>query len=175
MSEKTELEDELLPNPRERHYAMAHIALRQISQRDPHYFFGILTSEESRDFLAHVIQQVEQNYPQDPTLLAPEEFAIVPMNIGKHPLILLSMPEAKVYTECIYIGIVSILDMFAPQDTPNPKVRYFTLELGQGDAQDCAFFSEWQDNTHISLGEVDRNCTLNEFAMLINQRFEMVE
>ncbi len=158
--------------PRERHYVLGHIALRQVCEQDPHYFFGVLASDDQTKFLANLISQVEENCPDDPSQIDATQIEVVPSRLGNKPVTLIKMPPAAAYAECIYIGVVSMMDMNKPEDYPDPEIQYFTLELGEGDEGLCSFFCQWDGEDHLNLAELESNISLDDFATIIGHRVE---
>ncbi len=175
MFEKSELSDKaaLLDEPRARHYVMAHVALKQVCEQDPHYFFGAIGSSEQKKFVEHMITQVEEHHPEDPTLLDADEFNIVLSRVGNYPLVLIELPKPQAYVECFYVGIVAMVDLSQSKiDEAVPEILYFTLELAEGELADCSHFCQWKGETHINLAEVESVCSLDEFSLLIQHKVQ---
>ena len=162
-------------DPRERHYVMAHYALRQICMDDSYYFFSLMASDERSRFIENLIEQVESNCPDDDTKLVASEFQIVTSRVGDHPIVLIQMPVPEAYVEAVYVGVVSSLDLTKPFEDQSPEVSYYTLELGEGEGGNSFFFCQWKDDSHLNLGEIEGSCTLEAFATLVEQRVEMME
>ncbi|TQV72330.1 hypothetical protein FLL45_19120 [Aliikangiella marina] len=163
-----------LNEPRERHYVMAHYAFRQICLDDSDYFFSLMASNHQQQFLNNLIQQVESNCPDDTTTLQATDFDVVTSRAGDHPLVLIKMPPPQAHAEAAFVGVVSTLDLTTPLDEQSPEVRYFTLELGEGEQGACFFFCQWHLDNHLNLGELQGECTREAFATLIEQRMEQL-
>ena len=171
MSEKN-TKQAILKEPRERHYVLGHIAFRQIVENDPHYFFGALSEHTQRQFLHNLIAQVEDNCPDDNTLISADDIEVELSRIANYPLVLIKMPAPKAYVECRYVGVLSMMDMSVPIPKDKPEINYFTLELGEGGDGECNFFCQWIGEQHCNLAEVESRCSLEEFATLISHRIE---
>jgi len=165
-------QDSILESPRERHYTLGHEAFRQLCEYDPHQFFERMVSGDSKDFISELIKQVELACPSDPTILDPDCISVTISRVGDKPFIVIKMPPAKAYVECVYVGVVGILDIHNPGATPHPEIRYYTLEVGEGEQDDCLFFCQWVGDTHYNLAELDNVVSMSDFAMLVSKRIE---
>ncbi|MET1257362.1 hypothetical protein [Aliikangiella maris] len=154
-------------SPRKRHYAFAHIALRQVCLRNPHYIFALLASEEKNEFLTDLIRQVERNYPEDLTVFSAEDIKIRLLKVDNFPLVLLEMPAPRHSTECKFIGIVCLWEVGKPITDEIPEIHYFTFELAPSASNELGYFCQWKDDVHGNLAQVDLTCTIEQFAMLI--------
>lgn len=159
--------------PRERHYVMAHYAFRQICLDDSHYFFSLMASDQQVQFIENIIGQVEDNCPEDVTELKAEDFEVITSRMANHPIVLIKMPTPKAYVEALYVGVVSTLDLTQPAEEQSPEIHYYTLELGQGEQGNSFFFCQWNEDSHLNLGEIQDSCSLETFATLIEQREEL--
>ena len=166
----------ILDKPRERHYLLGHEGFRHMCESDPHQFFERMSTKEHSDrFVAALIEQVEKMAPEDETVLDANDVRVVISKVENKPLLLIVMPEAKAYIECVYVGILCHLDMKNPNLEEKPAIDYYTLELGEGeDGSECRMFCEWKGDTHYNLGEMERTATLEQFGMVIGQRAESV-
>ncbi|MGX5172625.1 hypothetical protein ACUR5C_01195 [Aliikangiella sp. IMCC44653] len=157
--------------PRAHHYVMAHIALKQIAEQDPHYFFGVLGSDKKRQLIRHLLDQVEASHPEEAPFLSEFDFNVYPLRIGSHPLVIVEMPAPECASECFYIGVVANIDLSQPDlEEAQPEIAYFTLELGIDENQTTAFFCQWDDQTHLNLGEITAEVSVANFETLISQR-----
>ena len=120
--------------------------------------------------IAELVKQVELNCPEDDTILDVASIKVSPSTVGKKPLLIIEMPQVQAYAECIYIGIVAMMDINNPEEFDYPEIRYFTLELGEGESRNCRIFCQWQDSTHYNLAEMDENTGIDDFILVINQR-----
>jgi len=161
-----------LEKPRERHYILGHEAFRQMCEQDPHQFFELMASPAQQDFVTELVSQVESNFPSDTTNLDSELIEVSTTLLEEKPLIIIKMPPAKAYVECVYVGIVSMMDVNRPQDFPKPEIGYFTLELGEGEEEECRMFCQWDGDIHYNLAEMSKNTTMNDFALVIKQRID---
>lgn len=169
---KSESTSTILEIPRERHYTLGHEAFRQMCEHDPHQFFEIMASPAQQTFIAELIKQVELSVPDDDTELDLASIEVTVSRIGNQPFVIIKMPEVKAYVECIYVGIVSMMDINNPQDFPHPEISYFTLELGEGEQGESRIFCQWQGDTHYNLAEMGGNSSVSDFELLIKQRLE---
>lgn len=100
-----------------------------------------------------------------------EEIEVTLSRIGNYPLVAFSMPQPKAYTECVYVALVSLLDANQPEATTQSEVACFTLELGEaGNGDVTRFFCQWKGDDHLNIAEMDKNCSLADFALVIKQR-----
>jgi hypothetical protein len=164
----------ILEKPRERHYLLGHEGFRHMVESDPHQFFERMsTKQDSENFVAALINQVEKMASEDDTILDPKQVKVLTSSIENKPLLLIVMPDAKAYVECVYVGILCHLDIKQPDLNDKPKIDYFTLELGQADdGAECRMFCEWKGETHYNLAEMDAGTTLEQFGLVIAQRLE---
>ena len=163
--------NEILDVPRAGHYILAHQAIRQICQSDPHNFFGLIASDEQQSYIQFMIDQVAENNPEDPPDFSAGDLQVTISRIGHYPMIMFTMPEPKAYTECIHIAIVLMIDGEAPNVDPSPEIKYFTLELGEAENYgEARFFCQWQGDDHLNIGEMDNNSNIGDFALAIKQR-----
>lgn len=160
--------------PRKKHYAFAHIALRKICEQDPQYFFAVMSSDEQTDYIQHIVQQVTEKYPEDQAPLFVNEILVNITHVDNHPLLLFTMPRVSAFAECIYVGIVLLVDMYQTPRDEQASIRYFTLEIAesapldqQGGQQACGIFAEWQAAGHVNIGQVSSDSSRDEFSMLI--------
>jgi len=158
---------------RERHYVMAHHAFRQIAEQDSHYFFSLMASQEREAFVANLIGQVENNCPDDTTVLRAQDFRVTPTRIANYPLVLIEMPVPEAYTEALFVAVVAMVDLTQTDATATPTIGYYTLELGEGEDGDCYFLCQWQDGNHLNLAEISSQCSATEFAMLVEQHLSL--
>jgi hypothetical protein len=157
--------------PRAHHYVMAHIALKQIAEQDPHYFFGVLGSDKKFQLIRHLLDQVEASHPEEAPFLSEHGFNVFPSRIGIHPLVMVEMPAPERASECFYIGVVANIDLLQPDlDEANPETAYFTLELGENGSHSSAFFCQWEGEQHLNLGEITGTVSVENFETLISQR-----
>jgi hypothetical protein len=165
-----------LETPRQRHYVLGHEAFRQMCEHDPHQFFELMASPAQQSFIKELVSQVELNFPIDVTVLDIDSIQVTTSLIDNRPLIIIKMPPAEAYVECVYVGIVSMMDINVPQSTPHPEICYFTLELGQGEEKDeeCRVFCQWLGDTHYNLAEMSSSTSREEFALVIKQRIDQI-
>ena len=160
-----------LESPRGGHYIFAHQAIRQICQPDPEQFFGYMASNEQLAYLQFMLDQVANLNPEHAPDFSAEEVEVTLSRIGNYPLIIFSMPQPKAYTECVYVALVSLQDATLPSATPQPVAACFTLELGEADNGDVTrFFCQWLGDDHLNIAEMDKHCSLADFALAIKQR-----
>ncbi|WP_196139041.1 hypothetical protein [Aliikangiella sp. G2MR2-5] len=162
----------MLDKPRERHYLLGHEAFRQFAESDPHQFFELMASDRQFDFVKELIARVEAACPTDETRILANQIKVSLSRIENYPLILIEMPEVRAYVECIYIGIVALMDLEKPDKNPCPEIGYFTLEAGEGSSGETRFFCQWDGDTHYNLAELAGEVSLSEFALLIKQRLD---
>lgn len=168
---KNKDQKKILESPRGGHYIFAHQAIRQICQPDPEQFFGYMASDEQLAYLQFMLDQVANLNSEEAPDFSAEEIEVTLSRIGHYPLLVFSMPQPKAYTECVYVALVSLLDGNHPEATPQPEVACFTLELGEAENGDVTrFFCQWQDDDHLNIAEMDKNCSLADFALAIKQR-----
>ncbi|MBV1910325.1 MAG: hypothetical protein KUG78_13565 [Kangiellaceae bacterium] len=160
----------LLQTPRKRHYILGHEAFRQLCEYDPHQFFEKIASSEQQPFLSELVNQVVKACPDDVTKLNIDELSVTTSTIESYPFILISMPPIKAYAECIFVGIVALLDLSNPAMATQPEIGYFTLELGEGDNGECSMFCQWIGDTHYNLAEIEGQVSTEEFSMLVAKR-----
>jgi hypothetical protein len=165
--------EQLLKEPRERCYVLGHIAFRQICALDSHYFFSLMASPKRDEFLSGLIEQVEQNCPDDSTLLNAESIKVATSRVRNHPLILIEMPPVKALAEAIYVGLISMFDMTQQPDSQKAVESHcYTLEYGENDDGVRCFFCLWEGKVQKKLAELEAPCSVDDFGMLIDRHVE---
>ena len=163
----------MLNKPRQKHYVLGHEAFRLFAEHNRHQFFTMMSSTDRWTFIDDLISRINTSYPEDSSRLSSAEIEVQLSTVSNHPLVLIKMPQVQAYCEAVYVGILGLFDLNNPQATPDPEIGYFTYEIGQGlDDEEVYFFCQWDDGTHHVLGEMDSNISLEDFSLLIQQRFE---
>jgi hypothetical protein len=95
----------------------------------------------------------EQFDQEQKTELTSEDIKVSTLRLGRHPVILVQMPEAMAVAEAIMVVIVLIsnVDSELPEDT---RYRYFVLEQGsdlEGGLR--TVMCEWTSTRHINMGD----------------------
>ncbi|HTN75050.1 MAG TPA: hypothetical protein VL096_07380 [Pirellulaceae bacterium] len=139
-------------SPRAAHYALAHLALRQIAFDRPETFFGALAMEDAPRFLEAVFKLVDQDsraQGEVPDFDA-GDLHVHPGRIMNHPLVVIELPPPQAVTEAHFVGAVLLIDVESQAPLPEKlNLRYFTLEK----AADGTVLGEWTaDGTHRHLG-----------------------
>lgn len=162
--------DEVQNMPRERHYLLGHEAFRQMCEHDPYQFFERMVAPDAIHFISELIKQVELGCPNDNTLLDPNSVEVTPSTIANKPVLVIKMPPVEAFAECIYVGIVAMIDINNAKQAMDPEILYFTLELGEAEHDVCCMFCQWQEATHYNLAELDKNISVEDFLLVITQR-----
>lgn len=143
-----------LPEPRCCHYTFAHIALRLNCLTDPRSVLALLASSQTRPYLANVLRAVadgcRDREPQ-PDFTA-DDVVIHHLRIGAFPGVVFELPPARAVAEAHLAAMAVLGD---PSATPQPEVRYFTLEKGMSlDGPRRTVLCEWTaDGSHLNLGD----------------------
>lgn len=143
----------LKSDPRDHHYVLGHIALRMASQSDPLGFFDLVASGRGEDLLAHLWQQISEEYGPAPQDIAITSASLQRCEVGEMPAVLAVLPPAVGVAEAM-MAMVVITDGSASDDPlDSPLCRYFTLELGEDDlGKPATVFCEWQGDNHLNYG-----------------------
>ncbi len=117
----------------EHHYVLAHVVLRQVAQRDPYIFFGMLRSPRRKKFLNDIWKHVYEHCDEEgKAYFSSQDVLIHPRNIGEYPAVLIEMPPPyftmEAYMVCAVLGVPPSEAVKKMPD--NPKVYYYTLEKG---------------------------------------------
>lgn len=163
-----------LNKPRQRHYMLGHEAFRQMCEHDPHQFFEIMASSAQLTFIKELVSQVELNTPEDSTLLNSNQIKVTTSMIDNKPLMIIEMPTAKALVECVYVGIVCMIDINSSENTPRPEIRYFTLEIAENDDGESRMFCMWDEDSHYNLAEMDKATSSSDFALVIKQKLDQM-
>ncbi len=162
----------VLNKPRKRHYLLAHEAFRQMCEHDPLQFFQIMASNNKMEFLVELINQVEAGSPDDPCDLAIDDFTIETGLAAEKPIIIIKMPTPKAYVECFYVGVVLLQNSTPTEGSAHSMIKYYTLELGQGENGDCRTFCMWEGEVHYCLAELADDTEVDEFNLLISHHLD---
>jgi len=144
---------------------------RLVEPRATHLFFCEIASVEQQVYVQFMIDQVTIYSPEEAADFSTADIQVAITRIGHCPMVVFTMSEAKAYTECIYIAIVSMMDGNKPGDYPFLEIKCFTLELGEGEnGENICFFCQWQDDDHLHIGEMDNKSNIGDFALAIKQQ-----
>ena len=178
--------------PRCRHYALAHVAMRTVAFPRPAKFLAVLASESAREFLEAMIESVNQfceSQGKSGSDLQPEDrldasdFQVHPVRIKGFPCAIIEFPPPMGITEAYFVAAVLLdRDAFSGdaesggqgedasvwKDAP---LRYFTLERGAAiDGQARTGLCEWTaGGSHRNYGDGPPP-NLAEFAQAVAGR-----
>ena len=140
--------------PRSEHYYFAHQKLRSFAFAEPEQCFGVLHSEQARDFLSEVWHAVKEGAvftPSDPALRF-DDLKLHRRPIGIYPAVVLEMPEAKFALEAHFVALVwQIVAAEGLMIKKTPELLYYTLERAAGEGPETVL-CEWRGDTHLNLG-----------------------
>lgn len=144
--------------PRCMHYAFAHLGLRSLAFDDPLRCLAILSSDDSRKFLAYLLRSVEQHCQTrgDQLDFGLEDIVVHSVRMGRFPCSVVQMPEPRGITEAYFVALVLMIDPDAESLPDKPELRYFTLEKGfnVGGGPPRTVLCEWTaDGTHANYGD----------------------
>ena len=154
MFQKRKKEKDLLKEPRLHHYHFAHDYLRTFCLLYPRQAFEILSSDKKDDLIKDTWDEICKEFDKEQkTELTAEDIKVSTLRLGRYPVILVQMPEAKAVAEAIMVAIVltSNVDSELPEDS---KYRYFVLELGsdyKGGLR--TVMCEWTAGNHLNMGD----------------------
>ena len=154
MFQKRKKEKDLLKEPRLHHYYFAHVYFRTFCERYPRQAFEILSSDKKDDLIKDTWDEICKQFDKEQkTELTAEDIRVSTLRLGRYPVILVQMPEAKAIVEAIMVAIVLTpnVDSELPEDT---KCRYFVLELGsdlEGGLR--TVLCEWKSDGHFNMGD----------------------
>lgn len=153
--------------PREDHYALGHEVLRYAAEENPELFFMAMGREDVASFLQRIIDRVEDVCGE--CSFSPEDLNVSNITLDDIPCLIIQLPPVKAYAECIYVGVV-LLKNDSDDWVDSSSMRYFTLEMGEGDDGDVVFFCEWLEGAHCNISEESLSTSKEEFAELISNR-----
>jgi hypothetical protein len=138
------------------HYALAHIALRQICNANPLGFFGAMGSEDRDLFCKEVWNSVCKHCAATgKPAFDITDVKISTMRLADYPAILIRMPPPANIAEAHMVAIILKIkrDVQTPPD--DIKTAYFTLEKGADqDGIDRTVLCSWSmDDTHSNYGD----------------------
>jgi hypothetical protein len=159
--------------PRTAHYLFAHTALRQICESDPKYFFKALISSDQSIYLQRILDQVNEHCQDDPADFGVKDIKITASRNDAFPLLVISMPTPKAYSECYNVALVLLADVNRPTEDEQVQFRCYTQELAQSEeGQDCVGFCEWQEDKHLQHG-VMQNSSIEDFAQAVRDQLAL--
>jgi len=144
------------PTGSRHHYALGHIALRQICRANPLGFFGAMASDDRDRFCAEVWESVCKHCDETgkPTF-GIGDVKITTLRAADFPTILIRMPPPANIAEAHLVAIVLKLDRDATEPPENVETGYFTLEKGMDeDGSEQTVLCAWSmDDTHVNYGQ----------------------
>jgi len=138
------------------HYALGHIALRQICKANPLGFFGAMASEDRDMFCREVWDSVCKHCaPTGKPAFDIGDVRISTMRLADYPTILIRMPPPANIAEAHLIAIVLKVPRDAATPPDNAEFAYFTLEKGidENGAERTVLCSWSLDDTHSNYGD----------------------
>lgn len=158
--------------PRFHHYALAHVALRQIALHDPLLYLSELASSEVAEFLASVLDDVCR-LSDEPRRAPPFTAADLKVHCVRavgFPCGIVEMPQPLGTTEAYYTALVLLVREDAESTEPeSAPARYFTLEKGFSlDGISRTTFAEWTMSSHLNYGDGSAP-TLDAFVAQVSE------
>ena len=149
--------------PRRHHYALAHLALRQIALGSPLAYLGSVVGEGRSEFFKFAFNAVCEEEQKAGRTAAPD-FGAEDLKghqgwVGEFPCAIVEMPTPKRIVEAYYTGLVVTLDPLRLKEALTDKsrpipARYFTLEAGvSDDGTPRTVFCEWRESMHANFGD----------------------
>lgn len=148
------------------HYALGHIALRQICKANPLGFFGAMASEDRGLFCKEVWDSVCKHCaPTGKPAFDITDVKISTMRLADYPTVLIRMPPPANIAEAHMVAIVLKIPRDAQTQPDNAEFAYFTLEKGADeDGTERTVLCSWSmDDTHSNHGDgppVDKDAFL---------------
>ncbi|RQP21418.1 hypothetical protein DZC73_28485 [Albitalea terrae] len=141
--------------PRDHHYAFAHVVLRDVCASDPLQLFAIVASPEQERFIAWLWELTEKRVGKPIAELDPKTLAVTTCRIGEHPAIIVRMPAPEAVAEAHLVGLLLTSVPESASEAPaSVAFRYFTLEHGVNmDGSARTVLCEWADGVHRNFGE----------------------
>jgi hypothetical protein len=156
-----------LPEPRDHHYVLGHIVLRQVCAQDPLQFFSLMVSEERDRYLRWLWDQAESIAKRSAVNAKVSELKVTTCKIKEFPTVIITLPETMALAEAKMVAVVMVGE--AGESKAGVNVRYFTLEDGE-DTKGAprTVICEWRDNDHLNFGN-GPPATISEFAHAIER------
>jgi len=138
------------------HYALAHVVLRETLHAFPDLLLSLGSSEGRERVLGNVWQLVCEICDRGgKTTFTMEDVQVIPTRVNDFPLVLIILPPPQTTSEAFMVAAVLEVPLEElSQRQENPRLRYFTLELGFGaDLQGRPVLCEWDSlGSHINYG-----------------------
>jgi hypothetical protein len=158
------------------HYLFAHTALRQICATDPKYFFKAFASEAQQTYLQLILDQVNEHCQDEPADFSAADIKITMTRNGAYPMLVFSMPQPKVFGECLHVALILLIDLNRETKDEPVEFKFYTQELGKTENQQSIFlFCEWHNDEHVNIGAMNDDSNLEDFALAIKQHLGQPE
>ena len=136
-----------MATPRRAHYQLAHVALRSVAFRDPYAFLSLMASEQAREALDSLIEQVAEHCPDEPPDFDVDDLTLHRERVLGSPCLVIEMPAPVAPPEAHFVAV-----WLAINDGPEAeKMRYFALESADPAFGTPSVLSEWTaDGQHVN-------------------------
>ncbi|MFV8754653.1 hypothetical protein ACNOYE_29250 [Nannocystaceae bacterium ST9] len=144
--------------PRCVHYQFAHVALRTLVFEDPRLALALWEREDPSPILDDIAVQVARacrRMTGEGGNLRAEHLKLSKREIGRHPCVILELPEPIATTEAYMVAIVHLRDLDEGEggEGRDAERRYFTLEYSGHRPAPHTVLGEWTDQgSHINMG-----------------------